>query len=288
MKDLNYQLMKLCKANRDGSFSTQATRRRILDRIANQLHELGYKHMQAKSLKPKHVEVLVSLWKDQDLSVGTLKNLLSGLRWWARHVGKPDIIPKNNDAFGIGKRSQVAEESKAWELKEAQWEKISDPYVRLSLHLQAAFGLRREEAIKFRPNYAIKDDHIKLKASWTKGGRARTVPIRTDEQRRVLADVRKLARGGALIPPNKNFIKQRNHYDRQVRNARIKNPHGLRHAYAQRRYEELTGWKAPLAGGPASKSLTNDQRARDKGAREMISRELGHGRESVSATYLGR
>ncbi len=288
MKDLNYQLMKLCKANRDGSFSTQATRRRILDRIANQLHELGYKHMQAKSLKPKHVEVLVSLWKDQDLSVGTLKNLLSGLRWWARHVGKPDIIPKNNDAFDIGKRSQVAEESKAWELKEAQWEKISDPYVRLSLHLQAAFGLRREEAIKFRPNYAIKDDHIKLKASWTKGGRARTVPIRTDEQRRVLADVRKLARGGALIPPNKNFIKQRNHYDRQVRNARIKNPHGLRHAYAQRRYEELTGWKAPLAGGPASKSLTNDQRARDKGARETISRELGHGRESVSATYLGR
>ncbi len=142
MKDLNYQLMKLCKANRDGSFSTQATRRRILDRIANQLHELGYKHMQAKSLKPKHVEALVSLWKDQGFSVGTLKNLLSGLRWWARHVGKDDMIPKDNNAFDIGKRSQVAEESKAWELKETQLERISDPYVRLSLRLQAAFGLQ--------------------------------------------------------------------------------------------------------------------------------------------------
>tara|TARA_R110002096_G_scaffold434715_1_gene657636 strand:+ start:692 stop:1558 length:867 start_codon:yes stop_codon:yes gene_type:complete len=288
LKDLNYQLMKLCRANRDGSFSTQATRKSILNRIANQLHELGYKHMQAKSLKPKHVDALVSLWKDQDLSVGTLKNLLSGLRWWARHVGKDDMIPKDNNAFDIGKRSQVGTESKAWELKETQLERVSDPYVRLSLRLQAAFGLRREEAIKFRPNYAIKDDHIKLKASWTKGGRARTVPIRTDEQRRLLEEVRKLAKGGALIPPNKNFIKQRNHYDRQVRNAGLKNPHGLRHAYAQRRYEELTGWKAPVASGPASKSLNSDQCALDKRARETISRELGHVREEISARYLGR
>ena len=176
MKDLNYQLMKLCKANRDGSFSTQATRRRILDRIASQLRELGYKNMQAKSLKPKHVDALVSLWKDQSLSVGTLKNRLSALRWWASHVGKPDIIPKDNNAFDVGRRSLVGTESKAWELKEAHLAKVSDEYVHLSLRLQAAFGLRREEAIKFRPNYAIKDDHIKLKASWTKGGRARTVP----------------------------------------------------------------------------------------------------------------
>jgi hypothetical protein len=68
MKDLNYQLMKLCKTNRDGSFSTQATRSRMLDLIANQLHELGYQHMQAKSLKPKHIDALVSLWKDQTIS----------------------------------------------------------------------------------------------------------------------------------------------------------------------------------------------------------------------------
>jgi integrase len=288
LKDLNYQLMKLCKANRDGSFSTQATRKRILDRIANQLHELGYKHMQAKSIKPKHVEALVSLWKDQGLSVGTLKNLLSGLRWWARHVGKPDIVPKNNDAFDIGKRSQVGTQSKAWELKEAHLAKVSDEYVRLSLGLQAAFGLRREEAIKFRPNYAIKDDHIKLKASWTKGGRARTVPILNDEQRVLLDEVKALAKGGALIPPDQQYIDQQNRYDRQIRTAGIKNPHGLRHAYAQRRYEELTGWKAPLAGGPASKSLSSEQRALIRGARETITQELGHSREEISATYLGR
>jgi integrase len=287
LKDLNYQLMKLCKANRDGSFSTQATRRRILDRIGNQLHELGYKHMQAKSLKPKHVNALVSLWKDQDLSAGTLKNLLSGLRWWARHVGKADMIPKRNGAFDIGNRSQVGKESKAWELKVAQLEKVSDPYVRLSLRLQAEFGLRREEAIKFSPNYAIQADQVRLKASWTKGGRARTVPIRTDAQRQLLEEVKALARGGALIPPNKNYEKQLHRYERQVRTAGTKNPHGLRHAYAQRRYEELTGWQAPVAGGPAARSLSEAQRALDMGARLTISRELGHERISISAVYLG-
>ncbi len=113
MKDLNYQLMSLCKANRDGSYATQATRSRMLDLIANQLHELGYKHMQARSLKPKHIEALVSLWKDQRISVGTFKNRLSALRWWANKVGKADIIARDNNAYGIGNRRYIGEASKA-------------------------------------------------------------------------------------------------------------------------------------------------------------------------------
>ena len=43
MKDLNYQLSELCRDNRDGGFSTQATRSRMLDLIANQLQELACK-----------------------------------------------------------------------------------------------------------------------------------------------------------------------------------------------------------------------------------------------------
>ncbi len=288
MKDLNYQLMKLCKNNRDGSYSTQATRRRILDLIANQLRELGFRRMQATSLKLKHVKALVSLWKDQGIGIGTFKNRLSVLRWWARKVNKENLVARDNGHFGLARRQNIPSASKAIVVTNEQINKITDPYTRLSLRLQQACGLRREEAIKFSPNYAIRDDHIQLKASWTKGGRARSVTIRTDEQRKLLKEIKKHAKGGALIPPDQNYVQQRNRYDRQVRNAGIKNPHGLRHAYAQRRYEELTGWKAPLAGGPASISLTTDQRALDKKARETIAEELGHSREQISATYLGR
>jgi site-specific recombinase XerC len=288
MKDLNYQLMKLCRENRDGSYSTQATRSRMLDLIANQLRELDYKHMQARSLKPKHVDALVSLWKDQSIGVGTFKNRLSALRWWANKVGKADIVARDNKAYDIGNRNYIGEESKARLLDDKQLEKVSDEHVRLSLRLQSAFGLRREEAIKFSPNYAIKDDHIKLKASWTKGGRTRTVPIRNNEQRQLLEDVRKLAKGGALIPPGRNYVEQRNRYDRQVRDAAIRNPHGLRHAYAQRRFEELTRFKAPLAGGPNRSALSKEERALDEKARAVISRELGHDRTSITRTYLGK
>ena len=156
-------------------------------------------------------------------------------------MNKPSIIAKDNDVYGIGKRQYVAKESKAQELDDKKLSLVSDPFVNLSIRLQAAFGLRREEAIKFKPNYAVQDDHIKLKSSWTKGGRARTVPITNAEQRRLLEDIKALAGGGALIPPHLNYVKQLHRYEKQSAKAGLSHLHGLRHGYAQRRYFELTG-----------------------------------------------
>ncbi|MOA66982.1 hypothetical protein D3C78_1939460 [compost metagenome] len=64
--------------------------------------------------------------------------------------------------------------------------------------------------------------------------------------------------------------------------------HGLRHRYAQERYEALTGWKAPAAGGPSAQSLTPAQRTLNTQARQTISGELGHERTQITAVYLGR
>ena len=71
MRDLNYQLKELCRKNRDGSHATQAQRLALLTLMANQLHELGYRQMEAQSLKPKHVEALVKHWLGADLAVAT-------------------------------------------------------------------------------------------------------------------------------------------------------------------------------------------------------------------------
>ena len=288
MKDLNYQLSKLCRDNRDGSFSTQATRSRILDLIASQLPGLGYRRMQPRSLKPKHIDALVAHWQEQGISVGTLKNRLSTLRWWAKKVNKPSIIAKDNDIYGIGKRDNVARKSKALTIDEKKLSAISDQHVRLSIRLQAAFGLRREESIKFSPSYAMQGDHIKLKPSWTKGGRARTVPIRNGVQRQLLDEVKEFAKGGALIPAQLNYVEHLHRYERQLRSAGMTKLHGLRHAYAQQRYLELTGWQAPVAGGPTSKHLTQEQRGPDYNARVIVSHELGHARVEIAVVYLGR
>ncbi|MCP4407497.1 MAG: integrase, partial [Gammaproteobacteria bacterium] len=64
--------------------------------------------------------------------------------------------------------------------------------------------------------------------------------------------------------------------------------HGLRHAYAQDRYAEMTGWAAPTAGGPTSKALSRAEKVVDREARLTISCELGHEREQITAVYLGR
>jgi hypothetical protein len=77
-------------------------------------------------------------------------------------------------------------------------------------------------------------------------------------------------------------------YEGNTRRAGLSHMHGLRHAYAQNRYEELTGWKSPAGGGPHSKSLTLEQREFDRQARLTISRELGHERTAVTNAYLGR
>ncbi len=74
MRDLNYELKQLCRRNRDGSYATQRDRERVLDLVANQLHDLGYRHLAAASLKPKHVEGLVERWQAEGLAVGTIKN----------------------------------------------------------------------------------------------------------------------------------------------------------------------------------------------------------------------
>ena len=81
--------------------------------------------------------------------------------------------------------------------------------------LEAAFGLRREEAIKFAPSWADRGDRIVVKASTAKGGRARNVPILKDNQRKLLDDARRLARGGAMIPRHRNYAEQKKvHEDR--------------------------------------------------------------------------
>lgn len=287
MRELNYQLKQLCRHNRDGSYRTQADRERLLTLIANQLHALGYRKMTARSLKPKHIEALVRHWQSENRSIGAIKNRLSVLRWWAHKVNRQNVVARSNAHYGIPDRQFVTNVSKARTVTESDLDTIRDPHVRMSLELQQTFGLRREEAIKFQPRFADRGDHLILKASWTKGGKARDIPVRTEAQRTVLDRARALTGNGSLIPSARNYRQQLRIYERHTANAGLSKLHGLRHAYAQQRYQELTGWPAPAAGGPAVKTLTPEQGAIDCQARLIISRELGHERPQIVAIYCG-
>jgi Phage integrase, N-terminal/Integrase len=288
MRDLNYQLKQLCHRNRDGSYATQADRAGILQLVANQLHEAGFRDLHATGLKPKHVEALCQRWQAEALSAGTIKNRMAALRWWAEKIGKRSVIARDNADYGIANRQLVSTDNKARALTDTELSRIDDPYTRLSLRLQAAFGLRRAESIKIQPTWADRGNALVLRASWCKGGRERSIPIRTEPQRLLLDEAKSFAGRGSLIPLHSRYLDQLRRFEHQCSQAGIHNVHGHRHAYAQARYKELTGWNAPAAGGPSSRSLSPEQKTLDREARLTISAELGHEREQVTTIYLSR
>ncbi|MEY2838856.1 MAG: hypothetical protein RJB60_1155 [Pseudomonadota bacterium] len=288
MRTLNRDFKLMCQRNRDGSFATQHDRERMLSMVANQLHEDGFKNLRAQGIRTKHIDHLVSRWQAEGASTGTMKNRMSALRWMAEKIGKENIVARDNAAYGIADRRFVTNESKAKELDQGKLDKVSDPYTAMSLRLQEAFGLRREESIKVQPGWADRSDVLVLKSTWTKGGKEREIPIIKETQRELLNQAKVLADKGSLIPVEMSYKDQLNRFKAQTAFAGIDRVHGFRHAYAQARYADLTGWKAPAAGGPTSKHLSPEQKAIDRQARLTISRELGHEREQITAVYLGR
>ncbi len=85
MRDLNYQLKQICHRNKDGNFTTQRDRERLLTQISDQLHALGYHHMSMQSLKPKHTEALVKSWQGEGLSP---------IHWWAQKISRQNVVAR--------------------------------------------------------------------------------------------------------------------------------------------------------------------------------------------------
>lgn len=287
MDDLTKDLLQLTRSNKNGSFATQKNRKRGLTAMAGELDKLGYQLQSAKNLKPKHVQALINHWHDKDCTTATIRNRLSWIRWWASKINKANVVERDNSAYKVGRQTRRPQ-NRAQALSKTKLQNVKCQRVQASLLLQAHFGLRREEAIKFTPNYAIQKGQIRLKPSWTKGGRARTVPISTKAQREALEIVQKISGSGSLIPANKNYRAQLKRYEAQTSEAGFKNTHGLRHQYAQNRYLKLTGAPCPLAGGKGWKQMNSEERKKDRQARKIISGELGHNRLGIVDTYIGR
>ncbi len=301
MLPLQWDFAQQLKHNRDGSHSTQANRARTLDLAARELRELGYNNLRAANLKQRHIKTLVEHWQKNGRTAGTIKNRMSHLRWSLEKLGKPGVAGVTNDQLGIEHRQYVAIESKAIAVDADRLEGVRDEHLRMSLRLQAAFGLRREEALKIQPGWADQGDRLELKPSWTKGGRPRSIPIRLDEQRQLLREAKALVGAGSLIPPARSYVQQLRLYERQTSEAGISRAHGLRHLYAQTRYLELTGRQAPavrmsmmlrvdgeaLPAIPEIPANGMHEGLSDRQARELITEELGHSRTEITNIYLG-
>lgn len=293
LKSAQYSINECVKNIKGYSFASKADMRHMLNRCIKDLHEQGYKLGHLNGLKPKHIYTLVELWKAQGKSTATIKNYMAKLRKVGVLLDKPQLVKPGNDTYQINRRSYAPTYNKA--IHQTDFSKCADPLIRLSLEAQSLFGLRREESIKLIISEAWQGNNLKIKPSWTKGGIGRTLDITNEEQRQwLLKAIQQIPDGQSLIPTDKTYKQHLGHYQKQIKLLGLSKCHGLRHAYAQRRYRELTqqfdgngkGLVCPIDGGLPSRQLKGMEREWDRRAREIISRELGHSRIAITKIYL--
>ena len=229
VRDLNFDLKRLQAAHDDNFHGTRTARSYALAQAADTLHELGFKGLRATGLRRKHIVALVREWKCQGRSIGTMKSRTAHIRWWAKRIDRPGVVPSNGE-LGITNREYVTNQDRSAVLDPEKLARVKDPHVAMA---------------------------------------------------------RRLVGSGALIPSERNYRQQLEVYESQTRAAGPYRMHGLRHGYALERYEEITGWTAPAAGGPPRRSLTGARRRIDTAARRSIAEELGHSRLGVAGVYLG-
>jgi len=301
--------IKAIKAAKDGSAKTQHSHVQEAKRFVETLRRIGYGVQQWKNLSNKHVGAVVEEWKNSGLATGTIKEYLSGVRAVARFFNN-DRIAENNSAFAIENRVYVSNTDKS--VPEAVYGRvvgalkasadINDNRIAAQLQLQRALGLRKEEAFKFQPDRAVMRDATVFIQHGTKGGRERIIHHVSAQAKEAIAYAKSVGSGKNTIPNDLTERQWERHFYKTLRfhglsqDACGASSHGLRHAYAQARYEEITGFEPRCKFDSCESFRPNAERTAgvdwskvDQDARQIIKAELGHGpdRDDVMAQYLG-
>lgn len=277
---------------------------RLCNAMVRNLGELG----------KAHALHLMKLWKGRGYATGTIEWKLSILRRFLTFIGKPNAIPKGENlkewlrANGIEppeSRVLTATVSKAWDEKGVDLAELLPkveelcPWVAIQLEVQAAFGLRVKESIQLIPRQSDLGTAL-LVIHGTKGGLPRAVKFDADEATRLWQqDVLERAKllsdrnpKGILAKPGGKLQQNVRHFYHLMERMGITRSvlgvtaHGLRHQYATRRYQQISGMGAPVSSA-APLRVTEEIRAADYEARKAVSRELGHFRPDVTQAYVG-
>lgn len=105
MRELQFELKELTRRHGEGSQWTQAGRHRTLQAIGRELQAEGFLLRHARNLKPRHVTALLDRWKKDGIAHATIRNRLGNLRWLAEKIGKPGLLPRSNESFGLEERT---------------------------------------------------------------------------------------------------------------------------------------------------------------------------------------
>ena len=286
--------------NKEVGNATKKARGYVIFQLITDLKKNGFAIKNIMNLGQRHIKAAVKVWLDGGLEASTIQLRMSILRWLCTSIGKDDMI-LGYDYYGIppGKvqRAYVATRDKSWVGNEVLTseliDKVSaeDKWVGMNLELMQQFGLRIRESILIRPRFSDLGASLNVEEG-TKGGRPRVIPIRNEKQREVLNRAIKMAEQTprkAMVHPGKDAAQsiRRVYYvcgKFSITKSQMDiSPHGLRHEYANDRYEEIAGVPSTVRGGDAS---AIDSKLEDE-ARHTVTKELGHARLNITGAYTG-
>lgn len=287
--------------NKEVSYKTRENRRDGIFLMGETLRKNGFKIRNIYNINNKHVECLVRIWEDTDKKPGTIQNNFSILKTFMSWMGT-DIRLKPLTHYlkdkTAGERTFVAQNDKSWEAAGVDPDVIieaieaEDKLVAIQIKLIACFGLRKKEAVCFRPWICEIENGTAIQVyDGTKGGRYRVIPIIDDVQREALEEAKKIIRSQTSHignPEKKLHQNMRRIQYLMTKHGITKNGkgvtlHGLRHSYANRRFKKLSGTVSPVQGG----SLQSFMSEEGKRYRLIISGELGHARIQITGSYIG-
>ncbi len=289
-----------------GSSKTRTNHLREVHQFLKELRNQGLGVKKWSNVTNKHVGAVVKSWQDRGLATKTIKEYLSGVRTTAEANGN-NSIHMDNSAFGLENIKYVKnidksmQDSKLTSIMENL--KAGGNYgnrVAAQLGLCRHLGLRHEEARKFNPSRDVLPDGRVHIAAGTKGGKERVLSEISPEGRNAIEYARSVAGTGSMIPPgmrDRQWEKE-GYKILEKAGAVVKNEkfHSVRHAYAQLRYEQLTGFQCRVKfeskeafERAAIEARGENWKDYDKSARGIIKVEMGHGlgRDSTVAQYLG-
>ena len=281
--NLMFQVDKLHRHNRQGSYKTRARYYEAMQRFCRFLAE-AYRLERLANIAPKHIYAYVSCLQEQEKSASTIKTDLSAIRFFHDLIQQPRYeLPGNGDlllqrrTFGGVDRNWSADEFER--MLDTALAVGHNDYVSI-FYLGRFAGLRIHECFRIdtaTASKAVKEKAITIKG---KGGLVRTVPLNDILIQRLQHDLKRTPRGHKLYVPDN----QETHeaikalqafiwlYRPSVQDKDSTRPmtfHGLRHTYAAEKYQGFI-----------------DAGVTPFGARKAVSRLLGHGRDDVTNIYL--
>ena len=257
----------------------------------------NYRLQKFKNVEDRHFRAYAEHLKENNEAT-TIQTDLSGIRYFHEKSGSKNKLSENVQ-LNLPKRA-VGKEDRSWTPEEISKARVvaremGRVDVEISLDLVPTFGLRIEELCRLKVEHLMHAKENEQLIVQGKGKKTRPIPV-DEEQMKIIKKYLAFAKGSGRAPGDylissseKNGVL---HEKRSLQNwmsfnrekfmdenrAEMKEEgkknrhetiswHGLRHNYAQRRFEEVS-------------------KVSPEKAKKVVSHNLGHGRDTVTPIYL--